>query len=183
MKRLLTATAVLAMLLPGAQIPRPAPPFSFVAANGSKVDLASYKGKVVILEILSTTCPHCQNSSRLLSRIKSEFGQKGLEVLGYAINDDADIAGFTRQYANFPVGRGQRDKAYELLQISMMQQFYFPQVVFIDRAGMIRAQYGGTDAFIQTNEEANVRAMVTKLLDEGAGSSKKTTTTSKRKAS
>jgi peroxiredoxin len=180
------ATALLgAVLLPAAQVPRPAPPLSFVAANGQKVDLSSMKGKVVIVEILSTTCPHCQTSSRILAKLKSEFGSKGLEVIGYAINPDANVADFSRQYApNFPVGRGERDKAYAFLQISVMQQFYFPQVVFVDRAGMIRAQYGGTDSFIANNEEANVRGMVQKLLSEGSAPAKKAPpAASRRKAS
>src|SRR5262245_30852651 len=132
MKHFAIATAIFgAMLLPAAEVPRPAPPLSFVAWNGQKVDLESYKGKVVVLEILSTTCPHCQNSSKVLAKVKDEFGTKGLEVLGYAINPDANVADFARQFAtNFPIGRGERDKAYQFLQISVMQQFYFPQMVF-----------------------------------------------------
>lgn len=169
MMRLLMAAALLsAAIMPGAEIPRPAPPLSFVAANGAKVDLASLKGKVVAVEILSTTCPHCQTSSKTLAKIKNELGPKGFEVIGYAINPDANVGEFNRLYAtNFPVGRGDRDKAYQFLQISVMQQFYFPQLVFVDKAGMIRAQYGGNDAFVSTNEEANVRALVQKLLGEG----------------
>ena len=167
------AALIGAAILPGATIPRPAPPLSFVASNGAKVDLASLKGKVVVVEILSTTCPHCQNSSRLLARLKNEMGAKGMEVIGYAFNPDANVAEFARMYApNFPVGKGDRDTAYGFLQISLMQQFYFPQIVFVDRAGMIRAQYGGTDAFVQTNEEANVRGMLQKLLAEGQGAVK-----------
>ena len=56
------------------------------------------------------------------------------------------------------------DYAFALLQRSMMTSFYFPQMVFIDRSGIIRAQYGGTDAFFQTNEEANIRNLVKQLL-------------------
>ena len=185
MKRFAIAATLLgAMILSGAQVPRPAPPLSFVAWNGQKVDLESYKGKVVVLEILSTTCPHCQNSAKILAKVKNDFAMKGVEVLGYAINPDANVADFARQYApNFPVGRGDRDKAYSFLQISVMQQFYFPQMVFIDREGNIRAQYGGTDAFISTNEEANVRGMVQKLIGEGSAPAKKAPAASKRKAS
>jgi hypothetical protein len=42
-----------------------------------------------------------------------------------------------------------------------------PQLVFIDRKGVIRAQYGGSDPFVASNEEANIRGMVEKLLREG----------------
>jgi hypothetical protein len=104
-------------------------------------------------------------------------------VIGYAINPDANVAEFTRQFApNIAVGRGERDTAYSFLQMSVMQQFYFPQVVFVDKAGMIRGQYGGTDPFIQNNEESNIRGMIQKLLAEG-GSAKPKSSGAKKKAS
>ena len=40
----------------------------------------------------------------------------------------------------------------------MSQNFYVPQMVFIDRKGVIRAQYGGTDPFLGDQQEANMRA-------------------------
>lgn len=174
MKRLVIAAALLGVaLLPGKEQNRPAPPLSFVASNGTKVDLASLKGKVVVVEVLSTTCPHCQTSSRILSDLKKELGPNGFEAIGYAINPDANVAEFARLYApNFPVGKGERDKAYAFLQKSIMEQFYFPQVVFIDKTGTIRAQYGGTDAFLSTNEAANIRGMVEKLMAEGGSRGK-----------
>jgi cytochrome oxidase Cu insertion factor (SCO1/SenC/PrrC family) len=169
MKRLVLAAALAgAALMPGATVPRPAPPLSFVASNGAKVDLASLKGKVVAVEILSTTCPACQKASQILANMKREFGAKGFEAIGYAIDPNANVQEFTRLYApNFPVGKGDRETAYGFLQISVMQQFYFPQLVFVDKTGTIRGQYGGTDAFVQTNEEANIRGMIQKLLAEG----------------
>ena len=62
-----------------------------------------------------------------------------------------------------------------------MSPFYFPQVVFIDRAGNVRAQYGGTDAFCQTNEEANLRGMIEKLLGEGGANKAAAPAKSKKK--
>ena len=40
-----------------------------------------------------------------------------------------------------------------------------PQLVFIDRKGTIRAQYGGGDAFYK-DEEKNMREMIVSLLKE-----------------
>ena len=188
MNRLLIATVLAsAAVLMGADLPRPAPPLTFTSWNGQTINLANYKGKVVVVEILSTTCPHCQQSAKTLSKLKNELGAKGMEVIGYAINPDADVMGFVRQFGvNFPVGKGVREKAYEFLQISVMQQFYFPQMAFVDRSGNIRAQFGGTDAFLSTNDESNIRGMVQKLLAEGgapAAPAKKAPPVSKRKAS
>ena len=168
MRTLIAAGLMAASMLAAAQLPRPAGPLSFTLPTGQTMNVADHKGKVLVVEILSTTCPHCQTSARTLSRIKSELNSKEFEVLGVAINDNPNIPEFVRNFnVNFPVGRGTRDGAYSFLQISVMAPFYFPQMVFVDRQGNIRAQYGGTDAFVQTNEEANVRGMVEKLLKEG----------------
>jgi peroxiredoxin len=168
MRFTIAALALSALVASGATIPRPAPEISINSQNGL-VQLSTLKGKVVVVEIMSTTCPHCQTSARILSKLKNEFGPKGFEAMGVAINDDANLPQFIRNFGvNFPVGTGKRDDAFAFLQHSLMTPFYFPQLVFVDRAGNIRAQYGGTDAFVQTNEEANVRGMIEKLLAEGA---------------
>jgi thiol-disulfide isomerase/thioredoxin len=169
----LLLTAVLtAIPLAGAQIPRPSPEFVIALPNGQQELLSKYKGKVVVLEFLSTTCPHCQNSSKLLSKLNTELGPKGFQPIGAAINPEGDVADFVKRFGvNFPVGKTTRDTAYAYLQHSILAPtFYVPQMVFIDRNGVIRAQYGGSDAFLSTNEEANIRSMVEKLLAENAGS-------------
>ena len=170
-----------AVLLPGASIPRPAPDVNISSANGP-IQISKYKGKVVVLEIISTTCPACQKSAAMMSKLNKELGPKGLQPLGMAINPDANVANFIQTYGvNFPVGTGKRDDAYTFLQLSVMSPFYFPQMVFIDKQGNIRAQYGGTDPFVSS--EANVRNMIEKLLSEGAGSSKTAPAKTKKKAS
>jgi peroxiredoxin len=159
----------------GAQVPRPSPEFAIQMPSGQQELLSKHKGKVVVLEFLLTTCPHCQNSSRILSKLKDEFGAKGFQPLGVAINPEADVTDFVRRFnVNFPVGKGTREAAYGYLQHSIMApSFYVPQMVFIDRQGVIRAQYGGGDPFLASNEDANIRGMVEKLLGEdGAASSK-----------
>lgn len=160
-----------ALTLHGAQIPRPAPDLAWYAADGSQIQLSKHKGKVVVLEIMSTTCPHCQQSAQLLSRLQTEFGNK-VQVLGMAINDDANAADFIRTYrVNFPVGKGKREDALGFLQHSVMSPFYFPGLVFIDQKGMIQAQYHGADAFVSTSQESNIRQQIQKMLGS-AGSAK-----------
>ena len=159
----------------GAEIPRPSPELAIQMPNGQQELLSKHKGKVVVVEFLLTTCPHCQNSSKILSRLKDEFGAKGFQPLGVAINPEADVNDFVAKFnVNFPVGKGTRETAYGFLQHSIMApSFYVPQMVFIDRQGIIRAQYGGGDPFFAANEEANIRGMVEKLLAEANTPAKK----------
>jgi peroxiredoxin len=177
MRSLLIGSLLTAVSAIGAEVPRQSPEFAIQMPNGQQELLSSHKGKVVVLEFLLTTCPHCQNSSRILSKLKAEFGPKGFQPLGVAINPEADVNDFVKRFqVGFPVGKGSREAAYAYLQHSIMApSFYVPQMVFVDRKGVIRAQYGGSDPFLTSNEEANIRGMLQKLLAEGSSPAKTTT--------
>jgi len=165
--RSVLAALLFAAALPGTQVPRQSPEYAIALPDGRQQLLTSYKGKVVVLEFLFTTCPHCQNTSRILTRLQSELGPKGFQAVGVAINPDPDVPNFVRRFnVNFPVGTGSRDSAYAYLEKSVMSSFSVPQIVIIDRNGVIRGQYTGTDTFIASGEEANLRNTIEKLLAE-----------------
>ena len=167
MRSFIAALLLSVVTLPG-QIPRPSPEFVIALPNGQQDLLTKYKGKVVILEFLFTTCPHCQNAARILTKLQSELGPKGFRAIGVAINPDPDVPGFIKKFnVGFEVGTGTRDAAYAFLQKSVMSSFSVPQIVIIDKKGVIRNQYTGNDAFLATNEETNLRDTINKLLAEG----------------
>jgi peroxiredoxin len=158
----------------GAEVPRKAAELGFTATAGKTAQVSDYLGKVVAVEILRPTCPHCQTSAKILSKLQTELGPKGFQAIGIAFPGDGDLPSFVRTYGvNFPVGTADRDSVLGFLQHSVMQQsFYFPQMVFIDRSGTIRAQYSGIDPFLGgAKEEANIRSLLEKLLSEGVKSS------------
>lgn len=168
---LLLSAALLAGPAFSAVIPRPAPEIMVDMQNGTRLALSQLKGKVVALEILLTGCSHCQQASRTLAKLNKEYGPKGFQPVGAAINDDAALllkAFIQQQGVNYPVGLLNRDKAYEFLQQSVMMSMPMPQLVFIDRKGNIRAQYGGTSPFF-SDEERNMRNAIEELLKEPVG--------------
>jgi thiol-disulfide isomerase/thioredoxin len=162
---LLTAAAT---LLPAANIPRPAPDLAFKLVDGSTRHLSQFRGKVVVLEFLITTCPHCKNTSRLMSKLQNEYAARGVQMLGVAINEMPRL--LIPEYVtetganNFPVGYGEHNTAVDFLQHPPMLILRVPQVVFIDRKGVIRAQRGGMDDDFFNNEEKVMRETIQKLL-------------------
>lgn len=173
-RHLLVAAALgiaAAFALPGADIPRQAPNMTFKMPGGGVIDLTQHKGKVVALEFLITTCPHCQKASQILQKMQDEYGPKGFQALGVATNDMAHmlVPDYVKNFGlRFPVGFAPREQAHEFLQHPMMLIMYVPQLVFLDRKGTIRAQHaGGSDFFKE--EEKNVRAKIEELLKEPAG--------------
>jgi len=166
---LMGAALMAAAVVEAQELPRPALDYVITLPSGQTTSVAKYKGKVVALEFLLTTCPHCQRTAKSLTQATKDFGAKGFQALGVAINDNPEIPKFVQDLGvNYPVGTGAREPVYSFLQHSLMSpNLMMPQLVFIDRGGIIRAQYDGTSDFFK-EEDKNVRAMIQKLLAEPA---------------
>lgn len=94
-------------------------------------------------------------------------------MLGAAFNDNAPnlVPGFTRDYhPAFPVGFCSRDSAFEYQQQPLMSRSYVPQLVFVDRQGVIRAQYSGDDPLFQ-DPAKNLREVIERLLNDKSATS------------
>lgn len=161
-----------ASLLAQRPIPtRPAPELRFISHRGQEVRLSAMKGKVVIVEFLLTTCPSCMAAAKVLSKLQTELGPKGFQAMGLAINPGAgaQLADFAKNHATtFPIGVYPDPEARKFMQVSYMNRLLMPQLVFVDRKGVIRDQKGGDDAAFFADEEKNIRALVGRLMAERA---------------
>jgi peroxiredoxin len=163
------------LLRAAAPVPRPAPPFTVQEPSGKGTSLASLKGKVVVVQFLSTGCSHCQQTAMGLSRVQSELGPKGLAVYGVAFNDEvntkddaknkAEVKKFD-SYAKFPVGMASDNVVQRFLGLSVLDHYAVPQIVVIDKKGIIRAQTSPYPKAGEVIEEPVLRGWVTKLLAE-----------------
>jgi len=173
-RRLLGAGALAGVARGQGPVPRPSPEFTFALADGKKVSLGQYRGKVVALTFLSSTCSHCQKLTQILNGIQSQFGPRGAQVLAAIFNENASslLPAYLRQYEpTYPLGHSSSSAVYGYLQLSFMRNFFVPMMAFVDRGGVIRAQYTGNDSFFRSNEDANVREMLESLLKEPGGKS------------
>jgi peroxiredoxin len=177
---------------PSARIdqPRPAPEFviSYPAGSASNPGskqalLSSYKGKVVVLAFILTTCSHCQHECQVLSKLNTEFGSRGFQPLAVAVNDMALmlVPDFVRDYrVNFPVGASNREPLLQFMRIKAEDRWVVPQIAVIDRKGVIRAQtpWNGDE---KLQDENHLRTLIDSLLKEGATATKRPV--AKKKAS
>jgi len=151
--------------------PRPSPDFAVSFNDGSQIHLSQYQGKVVVLAFILTTCPHCQFTVQTLSRLQKEYAPRGLQVIASAIQDMAALVvpDFIRQFQpGFPVGYNPRNLVENYLQHPVMFRLMMPQVVVIDRKGIIRTQLAGDDKFFdKAEQEKNFRELLEPLLKEG----------------
>jgi thiol-disulfide isomerase/thioredoxin len=134
-RQIALAIAMCVALLGEAPVPRPAPALKIGAQ-----DLSSWRGRVVLLAFISTECPHCQRVSQVFEGLLHEFGGR-VQVADVAFNEGADPGAFVKRFGlSFPVGSTTSDGAHVFLGIPRGMRLGTPQVVVIDRAGVIRAQ-------------------------------------------
>ena len=95
-----------------------------------------------------------------------------------AVNDNPDVPGFIQRFSPpFPVGTAPGQAALDYMQWPKDDRPLVPLMVFIDRKGMIRAQYSGADSkFFDGQQYAHIRDVAEGLLSESAAPAKKKTT-------
>jgi peroxiredoxin len=160
--------------------PRPAPEFTIRYADGNQAPLSSFKGKVVALTFIFTTCVHCQHASQAFSKLYTEYGPRGFQPVGVAINEMANlfVDDFMKNYGvNYKVGFSPLDPVLAFLGISPMERYVVPQIVWIDRKGIIRSQTSPMTGDEQLRTEAYWRSMIETLLKEPVETTKKHTAT------
>ncbi|MGA2773505.1 MAG: TlpA disulfide reductase family protein [Bryobacteraceae bacterium] len=172
---LVTAPAVEAI-----NVPRKSPELAINLNDGKQVLLSQYQGKVVVVAFILTWCTHCQKTIGYLSKDQNAYGPRGFQVLASAIEDLArtNLPAFIRQFnPPFPVGFDNQTVAINYLEHPPMLIPHMPILAFIDRQGIIRAQYEGDDKFFsEDRQEKNLSDKIEELLKQGAAGSKKSVT-------
>lgn len=152
-----------------AEVGKPSPEFAIRFNDGSQKLLSSFRGKVVCIEFLHTTCPHCQHASETMSQLYTEFGSKGFQPLGVAWNDMANllVPDFIKDFkVNYPIGYAPRDEVLNYLGFSAVDRTVVPQIAWIDRKGIVRSQTSPLGDDVKLLKEPYWRQMIDTLLKE-----------------
>ncbi len=166
---LLVCLATLPVFSQAQEVPRKSPEFVIQIPKGPQLLLSQFRGKVVALEFLFTTCPHCQHSSQVMSKLYTELKPKGFQPLGVAFNERAEdmVPAFVQGLGvNYPVGVASQQSVYDYMGVSIIQRLVVPQIVLIDRAGIIRLQTSPARGQEDIGGEAELRAKLEALLNE-----------------
>jgi len=175
-RTLLLGLAAFAAMASAIDLPRPAPDLAINTVDGPPIQVSQYKGKVVVLAFILTTCPHCQKTVGYLTAIQKEYGPRGVQVLASAIDDmgKLNVPDFVKRFQpSFPVGFNTQDEADGVLQNPVIYRLYVPQLLFIDRQGIIRAQHGGDDKFFGDGQDQHIRDEIDALLKESPAAHRK----------
>ncbi len=87
--------------------PRPAPALRLPDLDEEVVDLASLRGKVVVVNFWATWCPPCRREMGSLERLYQALADKGVVVLGVNVGEDAEtifsFLGMVEPSPSFPM--------------------------------------------------------------------------------
>src|ERR1019366_2411463 len=92
---------------PAADTARPSPPFTIQRTGAPPLRLSQYRGKVVALAFIYTSCSHCQQLTTELNLIARDYASPGVQFLECASTGDAVPAmpEFLQRFPPpFPVG-------------------------------------------------------------------------------
>ena len=120
----------------------PAPVFSLDRLNGSsgELSLASFRGKVVVLNFWASYCGPCKDETPLLQESWENWKGKGVVFVGVDVQDfRGDARAFVRRYGvtypNVYDGKGWTVGRYGVTG--------YPETYFIDSVGRVRYRIAG----------------------------------------
>jgi peroxiredoxin len=81
-----------------------APAFTLPGMDGKQHELAEWRNKVVLLNFWASWCSPCQTEIRDLVAFQSEYGAKGLQIVGIGLDDEKKLRNVQRSLEiNYPV--------------------------------------------------------------------------------
>lgn len=119
--------------------------------NGADVHLASFKGKVILLNFWATWCHPCKEEIPDLITLQNQY-KDDIVVLGFSVDDKPeDLREYAAQHKmNYPVLVG---AGHENIQDAYGPMWGVPVTVIIGRDGKIAKKQSGIRSLEQFNRE------------------------------
>jgi hypothetical protein len=148
----ITAAGEAPVIGPGGKVAVPKP-------SNTMIDLKKYRGKAVIVAMISLTCGHCVNAVQYLIQLQTQYGPQGLQVVGVAGDPHAETSlplWLQRFRPNFPFGYLPQQGFLKLAGLPSDGRPFVPVVLFVDAKGVVRERKFGNDPDMKNGVEGAI---------------------------
>jgi peroxiredoxin len=127
---------------------RRAPGFSLADSHYQQHDPQDYRGRVLLIDIMTTTCPNCMKLADVLVEVKAKYGDRLgiISVLTAPDNFDKADRFAAAHKITWPLvfDSGQMIASY-LKVTPSNPEVHFPHLFVVDGNGTIRNDFDGTE--------------------------------------
>jgi thiol-disulfide isomerase/thioredoxin len=120
-----------------APVGAPLPPLKVDALSGKTINVASYKGRVLLLDVWASWCDPCKQELPVLNEMARRLKPQGIDILAVSVDQErGNVDKFLRTHGghwSLTVAHDPRGEVAELLQPDKMPTSYV-----VDRAGIVR---------------------------------------------
>jgi thiol-disulfide isomerase/thioredoxin len=119
------------------------PDFALADLDGAMQPISKWDGKVLLVNFWATWCEPCRREIPLLDELQTEYGARGVQVIGIAVDDAAEVRSFLQSMAvSYPVLVGGQE-AVDALAGFGAEMTVLPYTAFVRRDGKIEELHAG----------------------------------------
>jgi hypothetical protein len=153
------------------QVPRKATDLAIQTAPNQYIWLSQYTGKTCVVAFILTGCVHCQFTTGVLNHIQKDYATRNVQILATAIDpmSSLHIPDFQKTFSPaFPLGYNDQTYVAKFLGRGPNDPMMMPQLAFVDRTGIIQAQFAGDDPALSKDiQEKSLREALEKTIKAG----------------
>ena len=137
----------------------PAPDFSLPSADGRKLALRDFRGKLVLLNFWATWCTSCRDEMPSMERLYREFRGKGFEIVAVNVKDKpGDALAFVKALKlSYPIMLDPQG------EVGLLYGAWgLPATYLIDQNGIVLARLWGVADWSSPGARSLIRALLEK---------------------
>jgi peroxiredoxin len=143
LERAKPASEQMAVRTGAVEAPDRLPDFSLRDLNGETRSIGEWANQPLLINFWATWCAPCRREMPLLQTLHMERAQTGLQILGIAIDRQADVQSYiTESGISYPILWGEGD-AIEVTDLLGVPELGLPFTVLVDHDGRILTIYVG----------------------------------------